>query len=345
MGSVNLETEEKMYEAVVTNLGNELMMDAVVNGPKVAITEFAVGDGGGEYYKPETSMTELKNEVWRGTINSCEISSEASNIMIVTAICPGEVGDFTIREMAVFDADNNMIAICNCPATPKVTVTDGVVNEIYLEMEVALVSADAVEFIVDPNIITATQKDIQEIMDIIEMIKQSFQDGCDTLVSACTTYGATPASNSPSDISAAIKKIYDDRYSDGRTKGQEDVITNPSEYGLSIKTGTYTWTFGGSKYSTDGSYLHQNGGQLSHNTGITTLISCSITKMDGVYAYSYAGDNANTNYFAGVNLTTSVDPDGNIYVNNATGCTITNYYGTGDSDYGKATITVTYYYL
>lgn len=168
MGNIELKSSEKMYEAIVTNTGNELMMNAVVNGEKVAVTEFAVGDGGGEYYRPEVTMTALKNEVWRGNINSCEISSEASNIMIISAVCPGEAGGFTIREMGVFDADNNLIAVCNCPATPKVVVTDGVVNEMYLEMEVALVSADAMELVIDPNIVTATKADIQNVINIIE---------------------------------------------------------------------------------------------------------------------------------------------------------------------------------
>jgi len=39
-------------------------------------------------------------------------------------------------------------------------------------------------------------------------IKDSFQDGCNTIVSGCTTYGVTPASNSATDIANAIKKIY-----------------------------------------------------------------------------------------------------------------------------------------
>lgn len=160
---VSIENTEKKYEAIVTDIGNALMMNAVANGKKVAITQFAVGDGGGDYYRPETDMTALKNEVWRGSINSCEISPEAANILIVSAVCPGTVGGFTIREMAVFDEDNNMIAVCNCPATPKVTITDGVINEMRLEMEIALVNGYATELVVDPHIVTATKADIEDL--------------------------------------------------------------------------------------------------------------------------------------------------------------------------------------
>ena len=163
MEGITLENSERMYEAVVTDVGNGLMMDAVANGRKVAITEFAVGDGNGAYYRPATGMTGLKHEVWRGSINSCEISPEAANVLIVTAVCPGTVGGFTIREMGVFDGAGHMIAVCNCPATPKVPITDGVVNEMRLALEIALLNGYAVELVIDPNIVTATKADVERL--------------------------------------------------------------------------------------------------------------------------------------------------------------------------------------
>lgn len=166
--NITVQETERMYESVVTDLGNELMMNAVANGKKVTITQFAVGDGNGEYYRPETTMTKLKNETWRGNISSCRVSPEAKNILIVTAVCPGDVGGFTVREMGVFDTNNNMIAVCNCPATPKVAITDGVVNEVCLEMELVLLNGDSVQLVVDPYIVTATKKDIQEIWDELD---------------------------------------------------------------------------------------------------------------------------------------------------------------------------------
>ena len=171
-GDTIVEVTDRKYEAVVTDLGNQLMMDAIANGRKVAITEFAVGDGGGDYYKPSTEMTSLKSEKWRGLINSCEVSSEAPNVLEISAICPGDAGGFTIREMGVFDEAGNMIAICNCPATPKVPISDGVVNEMRLEMEIALINGNAIELVVDPHIVTATKADIEELRR--EMMARGF---------------------------------------------------------------------------------------------------------------------------------------------------------------------------
>ena len=137
------------------------MTQAIAAGAKVNITEIAVGDGMGEYYKPDATQTELKNELWRGAINSCVISPDSSNIIVIAAVIPGDVGGFTVREMGVFDADGHMVAVCNTPATPKVLIRDGIVNEMSLSMEIVLVNEGVVELIIDPNIITATKAEVE----------------------------------------------------------------------------------------------------------------------------------------------------------------------------------------
>lgn len=149
------------YFAVVTDLGTTEMLEAVNEERKVNITHFAVGDGGGQYYAPDTAMTELKNEVWRGKIGSCRISEESENVMIAETTIPSDVGGFTIREMAVFDDKNTMIAVCNTPDTAKAKVTDGVVHELLAQMEIVLNNKDSAQILVDPNIVTASKKDLE----------------------------------------------------------------------------------------------------------------------------------------------------------------------------------------
>lgn len=155
------------YYSVVTDIGNNLMTAALAHGEKLSITEIAVGDGGGAYYQPDPAMMALKNELWRGAINSYEISSSSDNILIVKGIIPGEVGGFTIREMAVYAEGGEMIAIANTPGTPKVTIIDGIINEMSLAMEIALVNGSAINLLVDPHIVSATKADIEKIREEI----------------------------------------------------------------------------------------------------------------------------------------------------------------------------------
>ncbi len=162
------------FFAVVTDLGTKEMMEAVTQGKKVNITQFAVGDGGGQYYVPDTAMEGLRNEVWRGGIGACRISEESENIMIAEATIPSSVGGFTIREMAVFDDKNVMIAVCNTPDTAKVKVTDGVVHELLVQMEIVLDNKESVGLLVDPNIVTATKKDLQNLTGKLQWLINSY---------------------------------------------------------------------------------------------------------------------------------------------------------------------------
>lgn len=149
------------FIAIVTDMGTKKMLEAVSDERKVNITQFAVGDGNGEQYRPTTDMMELVNEVWRGEVNSCQISEESENVLIIEATIPSGEGGFTIREMGVFDEDGVMIAVCNTPETQKVRVVDGVVHELGVSMEILLSNTDSVELKVDPSIIMATKKDIE----------------------------------------------------------------------------------------------------------------------------------------------------------------------------------------
>lgn len=161
------------YFAVVTDLGAKEMLKAVNEESKVNITYFAVGDGGGQYYAPDTTMEGLKNEVWRGEIGSCRISEESENVMIAEVTIPSNEGGFTIREMAVFDDKNTMIAVCNTPDTAKVKVTDGVVHELLVQMEIVLDNKESVGLLVDPNIVTATKKDLKNLTGKLQWLLNS----------------------------------------------------------------------------------------------------------------------------------------------------------------------------
>lgn len=168
------------YYSIVTEKGLEEVMKAVNEERKVNIVSFAVGDGGGAYFAPEACMTELKNETWRGAVNSCKISEENVNVLVIESIISADVGGFVIREMAVFDDKGNMIAICNTPDTQKVKVSDGVVHELQLRMEIALNNIDSIQLVVDPNVVVATKKDFEKLQNDMEeehlFIQQHIED-------------------------------------------------------------------------------------------------------------------------------------------------------------------------
>lgn len=153
---------DKTYGTLVTDCGIQLIAAAVMEGKKINITDLAVGDGGGAYYQPTPNMTGLKNECWSGPIKSVSVNKDSPNMIDITAIIPSTVGGFTIREMAVKDDVKNTIAVCNTPDTEKVIISSGAAGEIELTMHIEISNADAISFIIDPNVVTATKKDIED---------------------------------------------------------------------------------------------------------------------------------------------------------------------------------------
>ena len=125
--------------------------------------------------------------LWRGDINSCVISPDSPNIIVIAAVIPGDVGGFTVREMGVFDADGHMVALCNTPATPKVLIRDGIVNEMSLSMEIVLVNEGVVELVIDPNVITATKSEL-------EAAKSELYHALDNKVNIIVTHENIPVS-------------------------------------------------------------------------------------------------------------------------------------------------------
>lgn len=83
--------EDKTYGTLVTDCGIQLIAAAVMEGKKINITDLAVGDGGGSYYKPNSTMTALKGEKWRGKVNRVEINEKSPNMIDVN---PSTMGNY-----------------------------------------------------------------------------------------------------------------------------------------------------------------------------------------------------------------------------------------------------------
>lgn len=70
------------------------------------------------------------------------------------------------------------------------------------------------------------------MMGIIHRVIQSFQDGVNKIYNYLKGLGFTPNPNSPDGICAAIQKVYDLQFENGRNQGRQDVIDDPDEYGV-----------------------------------------------------------------------------------------------------------------
>ena len=156
--------EEKFY-IILTKIGREKIANATALGELVGLTKFQVVDSNGEYYEPTEEQTALKNVVWEGNINSLRIDEKNPNWIVIETILPGTVGGFMIREAAVLDNENNIIAIGKYPETYKPRAEDGSIKDLVVKMILQLSNTSNVTLEVDPTLVFVTQKDIQDLDD------------------------------------------------------------------------------------------------------------------------------------------------------------------------------------
>jgi phage-related tail fiber protein len=155
------------FYSILTAVGLAKIANAQVSGNKVDLTQIAVGDGGGTYYNPTQSDTHLKNEVWRGNIGSVEIDPENPNWIVIESYIPSTVGGFTVREVGIFDAEGDMIAIGKYPETFKPSLEEGASKDLLLRMIIEVTNASAVTMKVDPSVIIASRKYVDEKVGVV----------------------------------------------------------------------------------------------------------------------------------------------------------------------------------
>ena len=149
------------YYSVVTDIGEELIAKAVQENKKLNIVSLAAGDGNGAFYKPTSDMTALKKECWRGDIKSYSIDSISRNVIKVSGVVPSTVGHFVLRELALFDDNDNMIAIANAPDLLKAVLEEGALTEAVVYMRVAFSNTDVVNIQVNTSVVYATVQELE----------------------------------------------------------------------------------------------------------------------------------------------------------------------------------------
>lgn len=150
------------YYALLTDLGAAKLANAAALGTKLQITQMAVGDGGGMLPTPNASQTGLIAEKRRAALNGLSVDAANSSQIIAEQIIPEGEGGFWIREIGLFDTDGVMIAVANCPETYKPQLQEGSGRTQTVRMILIVNSTDAVTLKIDPSVVLATRKYVDD---------------------------------------------------------------------------------------------------------------------------------------------------------------------------------------
>lgn len=155
----------QQYYTLVTNIGAARIAKATALGTVVNLSQMAVGDGGGNPITPSATATALTREVYRASLNMLEVDENNQKQVIAELLIPEEEGDFTIREVGLFDNNNNLIAIGSIADSYKPRLSSGTASQQIIRMVIQIDNTDGVGLKVDPAVVLATREYVEKLIN------------------------------------------------------------------------------------------------------------------------------------------------------------------------------------
>ncbi|MFJ3074563.1 phage tail protein [Pseudomonas sp. NPDC087029] len=162
--------QTSQFYAILTNVGAAKQANADALGIAWKITQMGVGDANGTDPTPNATQTSLLNEWRRAPLNQLKVDDKNSAIIIAEQVIPADVGGKWIREIALYDADGDMVAVANCAPTYKPLLSQGSGRTQVVRMNLVVSSASNVQLKIDPAVVLATREWVTE-----ELARQDFK--------------------------------------------------------------------------------------------------------------------------------------------------------------------------
>ncbi|HIA4813777.1 TPA: tail fiber protein [Salmonella enterica] len=153
------------FYTLLTDRGMAKIASALADKKQLHLQKMAVGDGGGQYYEPTASQTNLRHEVWRGEMNTLTVAPNNPNWLIAELVLPEDVGGWYVREVGVFDDEGELIAIGKFPESYKPLLPGGCGKQVCIRLIMEVSNTTAVTLTVDPSIVLATRDYVDARLD------------------------------------------------------------------------------------------------------------------------------------------------------------------------------------
>ncbi len=153
------------YYTLLTNIGAAKLANATATDTPLNITQMGVGDANGTVATPDPGQTSLIHECRRADLNTLKTDPNNPNQIIAEQVLPDNVGGWYIRELGLYDADGDLIAVGNCPPSYKPLIEEGASREQVIRMILIVSSDDAVTLKIDPAVVLATREYVDDSIE------------------------------------------------------------------------------------------------------------------------------------------------------------------------------------
>ncbi|MBD9456170.1 phage tail protein [Pseudomonas sp. PDM05] len=150
--------QNTQFFAILTAIGEAKLANATALGTSLILAQMAVGDANGTDPIPSRTQTKLINERRRAPLNQVKVDPANANVIIAEQIIPESVGGWWVRELALYDADGDMVAVANCAPTYKSLLAQGSGRTQIIRINLIVSSSANIELKIDPSVVLATRE-------------------------------------------------------------------------------------------------------------------------------------------------------------------------------------------
>ncbi|WP_239499340.1 phage tail protein [Pseudomonas putida] len=154
------------FFAILTNVGMAKQANADALGIPWKFSQMGVGDANGTDPIPNATQTRLINEWRRRPLNQVRIDPVNPAVIIAEQVIPADEGGKWIREIGLYDADGDLVAVANCAPSYKPVLSQGSGRTQVVRMNFIVASTGNITLKMDPAVVLATREYVdQRIME------------------------------------------------------------------------------------------------------------------------------------------------------------------------------------
>ncbi|MHB2240858.1 phage tail-collar fiber domain-containing protein [Pseudomonas monsensis] len=151
------------FFAILTNVGMAKQANADALGIPWLLTQMGVGDAnpGGLADPPNpipsAGQSKLLNEWRRKPLNQLLVDPKNPAVIIAEQVIPADEGGKWIREIGLYDADGDLVAVANCAPSFKPNLAQGSGRTQIVRINFVVTNTGNIQLKIDPAVVLATR--------------------------------------------------------------------------------------------------------------------------------------------------------------------------------------------
>ena len=150
--------QNSQFFAILTAVGEAKQANANALGVPWTFAQMGVGDANNTEPVPSRTQTKLINERRRAALNQISVDPKNSNIIIAEQVIPPDEGGWWIREIGLYDATGDLVAVANCAPSFKPLLSQGTGKTQVVRLNLIVTSTANVQLKIDPAVVLATRE-------------------------------------------------------------------------------------------------------------------------------------------------------------------------------------------